>query len=114
MTKERFIKEIGYIESIVREFDEISDGIGFLFGGDAMAENVFSKVVFRLVDLSVKYLSDLSGDEACWVDWFVYECQFGRTPMSAFINNVEKPCRTASDLWDIINSHNVTHDLQVK
>lgn len=107
MTKTRFRKELGKIRSIVREFEECNGKIGFLFGRDAIAENVFLQQVYHSVDLAIKYLAELSGDEGEWIQWFVYECDFGRKPMSAFINKVETPCRSAADLWEIIHANDL-------
>ncbi len=105
MTKTRFGREIEKIVSIVREFEKSNKRIGFLFGRDAKAENVFLTQVYQGVDLAIEYLGELSGDKDDWIEWFIYECDAGRRPMSATINNVEKPCRSAADLWEIIHAN---------
>ena len=105
MTKTRFRKELGKIRSIVREFEECDGKIGVLFGRDAIAENIFRQQVSRSVDLAITYLSELSDDKGEWIQWFVYECDCGRMPKSAFIDKVEMPCRSAADLWEIIHAN---------
>lgn len=105
MTKAEFEAEVVKITAVIEEFEEDNEKIGDLFGRDAIAENVFLTHIYTAIDLSIDYLAKLVGDTGEWLIWYFYECSAGKKPMSASIDGVKKPSRTASDLWDIIKAH---------
>ena len=105
MTKTRFKTEIHLIETIIRDYEDANEKIGYLFGRDAEAENVFIQQVYEAVTKAIGYLSELSNDQGEWIHWFAFDCDFGREPMEAVINRNKIMCHNSADLWEIITAH---------
>ena len=104
MTKEEFVKEIGLIYEISMSVKDCHGSMKHLFGPSALAESVFICVIYRAMDLAIKYLAERVGDNSGWIDWFVYECELGDKPMYVVIDGVRSDCCCAEDLFDIINN----------
>jgi hypothetical protein len=61
----------------------------------------------RLMDITINSLMFAVNDEDSWIDHYIYELDFGRKYKKGCVklNGKDFKLKTASDLWDLINSN---------
>lgn len=82
------------------EMDMWSDSITGLFGGDT--ESMGLRPPWRLFDAYLKQVEKVVGDDAGWVEWFVWENGCGAKALEAGRHGRMKPVRTVDDLVKLI------------
>lgn len=87
----RFEQERQKLEEVIKVISPTSTGV-VEFGGQFMEDYI------ALLSLAV-------GDENnCWINWYVFECDFGANPHAAHINGKEIIVDSPQKLYDIILS----------
>lgn len=59
--------------------------------------NVFEDSYIHLIELAMN-------DKTGWIDWFIYENDFGKKEMTAGYDTVVKPIKNNDDLYDLMQS----------
>lgn len=99
--KETFTK---YMNEIIKQYDaidELYDDFTHLFGNfDGMVSDVMT------VSLPIKILAEAMNDTDEWIDYFVYECDCGRTGRMRVQNDSNEyiPFETVEDLWNVLTT----------
>jgi hypothetical protein len=56
----------------------------------------------KLYTACIELLEELVNDKAKWIEYFIWENDFGCNEFEAFINGVKFELKTIDDLWNII------------
>lgn len=101
MTKEQFIKLMTVVKERYCLLESIYDKLDKLFGevGDKFINNTS---LFPII----KTISEIIGDDENWIEWYVYEKEWGIKEDMEVIdeNNNVVPSETLEDLWKLIQS----------
>lgn len=99
MTKENFIQLVESLEKQTDYDKEMASHINKVFKCDALYDTSIVQ------DSVIKVLESELSDVDRWIDYFIYELDFGRegTTGSVMINKKPVPMRTPEDLWNILN-----------
>ena len=101
LEKETFTK---YMNEIIKQYDtidELYDDFTRLFGN---FEGIVSEVMS--VSLPINILSEAMEDTDQWIEYFVYECDCGRTGRMRVQNESGDyiPFETVEDLWKVLTT----------
>lgn len=99
--KDTFIK---YMNEIIKQYDtidELYDDFTRLFGN---FDGVVSEAM--TVSLPIKILAEAMEDTDEWIDYFVYECDCGRSGRTRVNNDSGEfvPFETVEDLWNVLTT----------
>jgi hypothetical protein len=90
---DRYLKVIKTHRRMVREYrsavSRLSDGVAIDFSGG-------------LEEAYVKLIAELAGDAYRWIDWYIYENDFGRKKYEAGYDGNLKPIKSTRDLLNLI------------
>lgn len=99
MTKEEFISLINEYRTITEYNHEY-----YKFGIDLDASKFpIMSSVDNLLYICLRANYTKEGVE--WIEWFMYECYFGRKSMEAVDEHGNLICQTIEDLYDYIQKH---------
>lgn len=57
----------------------------------------------ELEEAFIRVVSELAGDRNNWIDWYIYENDFGKKKHEAGYDGNRKPIKTTRQLLDLIN-----------
>ena len=98
LNKDTFINCINEIIAQYDAIEELYESIDKIFGiGGGKISEVMS------VSLPVKILADAMNDTGGWIEYYIYECDCGRSTGEVFIDDEEIKLETPEDLWECIN-----------
>lgn len=97
LTKEMFIDIMLAIRDMYNAGSDFYDKISDLFG--ACSEKVVD-VLFP--DKIIDAMSDIMDDQEGWIDWYIYENDWGRRKFDVMYDNEKVPSETLDDLWQLI------------
>lgn len=83
MTRDEKIVEIEHVCRLCQAFDQAFDSAHRVIGCDP--DSPLWTSVFRLQSAIVKQTAKLIGDEGEWLDWFIFENDYGRKGLEAAI-----------------------------
>ena len=69
--------------------------------GTGVCDGPVDNNFYRAFDIAMRFLSELSGDEGEWIQYWFYERSIGSIVK---VNNVEMKCNTTGQLWEIIHA----------
>jgi hypothetical protein len=97
MTPKELAKEISNVREFILQRKRIERGIQTLF------DDQFVNVTLgdKFLDDYVKLISKCVGDDYEWVNWFIWENDFGKDARCVYINGVEYPIKTVDQLYKI-------------
>lgn len=108
ITKKQFVAAMGAIRSQQKRDDGISNSLSevcgervpFFGGGHGLAG-------------LMKLLKELTRDECSWIEYFIYDMDYGKKwkPSSITIDGKSVSLKTSSDLYNVLSDnwrHNVT------
>ena len=90
-----FVKEA--LESI-KKASKAQNAVSDFVNPDGAFMESAHKVESHLIDA----LALLIDDKGCWLEWFVYENDFGEKPLEAGLENDMKPIKNLNDLRALI------------
>ena len=96
MNKKEFAECINDIRLFCAEIDSLNSHI------DAIAPGAICDIGNMFLDSYVDLLSRHVEDNDNWINWFVYENEFGVDKMKAGYDGKEKPIKNIDDLWALI------------
>lgn len=94
---------INHMNEIIEQYDtieELDKCFYDMFGG---SKGKISEIMS--VSLPIKILADAMNDSDDWIDYYVYECDCGRTIREILIDDEKVKFETVEDLWNILNNH---------
>ena len=97
LTKEMFIDIMLAIRDMYDAGSDFYDKISDIFG--AYPEKV-TDVLFP--DKIINVMSDIMDDREGWIDWYIYENDWGRRKFDVVYDNKKVPSETLDDLWQLI------------
>lgn len=93
---------INYMNEIIDQYDtiaELYESIDKIFGiGDGIISQVMS------VSLPIKILADVMNDTSGWIEYYIYECDCGRSVNKVLIDDKEVAFETLEDLWNVLTT----------
>lgn len=99
MTKEQFIKLMTVIKERHDSLENVYDKLDDIFGGvgDRFVANTS---LFPIV----KVISDIVGDDNEWIEWYIYEKEWGTNKDLEVTDDNHNiiPSKTLEDLWELI------------
>lgn len=107
MNKKGFVDEMGELEKLYLKIEEQEDNVKKVFGVSDCDCGVL-KTMWEVFDSSTRYLAMLAGDKYEWIEWFIFECEWGEKKMEAGIGECSMVIATASDLWEIMQKEKGT------
>lgn len=102
LTKEKFIE---FMNTVIKQYDateEVWDEFQRLFGNfNGLASECMG------VSLPVEMLTYIMEDTNGWINYFVYECDCGRSGKNMIWEGEDKPVPfyTVEDLWNVLTSN---------
>jgi len=99
MDKAEFNQAINSLKSFKEIKRNISNNLRTLCNDFTVIDftYVFEDAYIHLIELA---MNDKSG----WIDWFIYENDFGKKEMAAGYDTVVKPIKNNDDLYDLMQS----------
>jgi len=94
-TVEDFRRDIDKLEKLDKRARTIWDYVGIEENVGALIVDMLS---YNLELIAKKY------DDTDWIEWWIYECDYGRREMEVIINDKSSTPRTVEDLWKLIGS----------
>lgn len=91
--KEKIKALIESIQFLEKSFDDLTDLLGH--GG------VLPGQVYSIVEMLIKEL-DVNG----WIDWYIYDNEFGKREFEAGYDGNVKPIKCLDDLFELIDEGN--------
>lgn len=104
LDKDTFIK---YMKEIIKQYDtieELYECLDKFFG--ATCEGLISNIMS--VWLPIRILTDAMNDTNEWIEYYIYECDCGRSVGEVFIDDEEVKLETLEQLYDIITKSHET------
>ena len=96
MDKSDFAEYINAIAKFNSELDSINGHIS------AIAPGAVCDIGGHFLDSYIALLSESVGDDNNWVDWFVWEDDFGKKKLKAGYDGKEKKICNVDKLWELI------------
>lgn len=99
LDKDTFIK---YMNEIIDQYyviEELYESIDKIFG---ISDGIISQAMS--VSLPVKILADAMNDTSGWIEYYIYECDCGRSTGEVFIDDEEVKLETLDDLWNVLTT----------
>lgn len=97
--KKEFIAYMAGLEDLLKREHDLSDMLvksGFI-------ENHFILThTHKIINNYIAMLGELSDDKGGWIEWHVWENDFGRKQMEAGFTGRLKPIKTTDQLWDLM------------
>ncbi|MFA5723156.1 MAG: hypothetical protein WC979_02775 [Candidatus Pacearchaeota archaeon] len=101
-------KDFDYIINAVKEQHELENKFTefmqtYIDGNMASTLSVQLNLAFqRLWAITVEHCDTPEECESNWLEWFMYDCQFGETPMEATIDNKEYLADSTDAFYEIL------------
>jgi hypothetical protein len=95
-----FKKYIEPIREYIKETDEANKFISAISSESYAFVTIGSNLLDRYIDLFEKLLGVEEGE---WISWYVFECELGKRPMSAYIDGKEYEIDSDEALYELIN-----------
>ena len=89
-------KEFNSILDNLRQMSDTVDEV-HKFGVDLLE---FSDPLHRVIKILLREIYIFEGWE--WIDWYCYECDFGRKKMGAWDENGNEICYDDKSLWEYV------------
>lgn len=102
MNKKQKVKIVAELKNILKENEKELSNIYNIFG--ANPDGNFQRSVFKLQDFAIKQTSKIIGDNEEWLDWFIYENDWGEKAFEAGYDDNLKEIKTIDDLVDLLDS----------
>jgi len=99
MNFEKFKKYFEYLEKFDRESEKVNKHLSEIAGRGSVCE-----LGYNLYDGFIEMLSEIVDDKNEWIDYYVFECDFGRKPMQVEIFGEKIKLDSLEKLWRIIKS----------
>lgn len=101
MELKEFKERIKAIQQFLGEIDTLNAGL------EMIARDAYSEFGGMFLDDYISLLSESVGDKNTWIEWFVFENEFGKKAMEAGYRNEGdkkklKKIKTVEDLWKLI------------
>jgi hypothetical protein len=97
ITKEEFLKYMKSIEVFLQESEDSNKAIKLLCD-----DSFYVKKGDLLLDSYIELLKKLTNDENNWIEYFVFECRFGKNENKVTINNKTFRLNSVEKLWGIL------------
>ena len=99
MTRKELDKYLNVIKAHRRKVREYRNAVSKLSYGvaDDYAES--------LEESYIKLIAKLAGDNGRWIDWYIYENDFGRRKHEAGYDGNTKPIKSTRDLLNLIEEY---------
>ena len=97
------IKEI--LESLknrLKNYEDARVRVCKLFGGEGEFTNATDWLIDELIDNTAKLIEDPSG----WLNWFIYDCRWGESPMECVIDGEEFKPKTIHEFVEVLEKVN--------
>jgi len=100
MTKELFIESIEKLEAQFRHDQKCSEAFSFILKNDYVSGYDNGILIGQIL----KVIKDAVNDKDDWIDYYVYELDFGKEYRDGCVTFDGKNARlkTTNDLWNII------------
>ena len=86
------------LDKIKRVFD-IIDNINDIF---ECTDSEFTASIYSLIDDYISLLQEQVDDQDHFIEYYIYDCEFGKKPLEVIINNEKRIIKTPDDLkWAI-------------
>ena len=99
--KQQFVKYVERLKSFCNLRDEIGDTIGKLLFSESYVYFSFGE---EFMNHYIELLEDTFGDRGSWIQWFIFENDWGRREYEAGFKGNMLPIKTTEDLYDLIKS----------
>ena len=96
MDKADFAIYLNDISMFMNELDSLNEHIS------AIAQGAVCDIGGHFLDSYIALLSESVGDDDNWVDWFVWENDFGKKKLKAGYDGKEKKVCNVDQLWELI------------
>lgn len=98
ISKQEFVLAISHLQAYFKEQEKLQAAL------DVICPTSTGVVEFgdEFVEHYIWLLSQAICDKGQWVSWFVYECDFGNKPMSAYIDEKEIVVDSAEKLYEVV------------
>ena len=93
-----FKEKMKIIKLTLKRFEEAAAALKVLSGN-----YIEDMVGETLIDEYIKLLSLLFNDKNDWISYFVFDCSFGKTPMTVYVEGKQFKLNSIERLWGIIN-----------
>lgn len=104
LTEQQFRQAINNLKRQEQKTNEILDQLKPVFGNSCFEGGMFN-LIYYAKDVSIYILEDVMGDKKSqWINWFIFENEFGRNDLSIVVDGVESKIKTASDLYRVLAS----------
>lgn len=102
MTKEAFYYYMSFIQRYLDESERVNEGLSMI--ADRHAGYINCDLGEDLFAGFVNLLSKQFDDQHKWIDYFIYECNFGKKPMEVTIDGKSFKLNSVSKLYKILNA----------
>lgn len=99
MKKEVFLKAMNALKQQSLIDIRTNKGLDMIFKNSCFITLVENTTFQGMIDL----LAHLTGDDNEWIEYFIYELEWGKRDGEVKINNKKVPFETIEDLWNVLN-----------
>lgn len=96
MTKQDFCECMELIKEQYDRCDKLNDGIYELFGGGDKLWDTLN------INTEIKIMSKAMGDKNEWIEYYIYECNWGSVDNDVRIDGKSVSLKTYEDLYELI------------
>ncbi len=99
--KQMFIKYMERLKSFYKLRNETGDSLGKLLFSESFIYLSFGE---EFMNHYIELLEDVFGDKNSWIQWFIFENDWGAKGYEAGFTDKMSPIKTTEDLYDLIKS----------
>ncbi len=99
MTFEKFKKYFEYLENFDLDSTHFNKHLSEIAGRGSVCE-----LGYNLYDGFIELLSEIVDDKNEWIDYYIFECDFGLKPMQVQIGEEKIKLDSIEKLWRILRS----------
>ena len=90
-----FRRDMDKLEKLDKRARVIWDYVGI--------EEEVGKLIVDMLSYNIDLIKKKYNDTD-WIEWWIYECDYGRREMAVIVNDEEIKPKTVEDLWKIMGS----------
>lgn len=99
--KQSFIKYMERLKSFYKLRNETGDALGKLLFDESFTYFSFGE---EFMNHYIELLEDVFGDKSSWIQWFIFENDWGARAMEAGFKDNMLPIKTTEDLYDLMKA----------
>lgn len=105
MAKENKKKYISNLLESHKKLDLAFEDIFKIFGSGVI-ESEFWESIYSTFDTHLQTVKDVVGDKDDWIEWYLYDNDYGKKEFEAGYDSNLKPVKTIDDLLELIELGN--------